>query len=113
MRKLFQNQWVIMSASISGALILLILGFLFFNIQSTDRPYIIHYKAVGGIDLFGSWWSLYFLGFAAVLIFIFHWLLVKSLWDKVRDLSYFLLFATPLLEAIILIAAINLISINR
>ncbi|MDP2856230.1 MAG: hypothetical protein Q8N90_03915 [bacterium] len=112
MRKLFQNQWVIMSASISGALILLILGFLFFNIQSTDRPYIIHYKAIGGIDLFGSWRNLYVLGLVAILVLLFHLFLAKILWEKIRELSYFLLFSAPLLEIIILIATINIIRIN-
>jgi hypothetical protein len=112
MRKLFQNQWVIMSASISGALILLILGFLFFNIQATDRPYIIHYKAIGGIDLFGSWRNVYVLGLVAILLFLFHLFLAKILWGKIRELSYFLLFSAPLLEIIILIATINIIRIN-
>jgi hypothetical protein len=113
MRKLFQSQWVIMSVSITIAVIVVILGFLAFNIRPTDRPYIIHYKAIGGIDLFGSWWNLYVLGLVAILLFIFHLFLVKILWDKIRDLSYFLLFATPLLEIIILIATINIININR
>lgn len=102
-----------MSASISVALVILILGILAFNIRSTDRLYIIHYKAISGIDLFGSWKDLYFLGITAIAILIFNLLLTKALWHKIRDLSYLILFVSPILEIIILIATISLININR
>lgn len=113
MKKLFKNQWVVMSVSISVALVLLILGVLIFNIHSTDRLYIIHYKAISGIDLFGSWKDMYFLGVAAIGLLIFNLLVVKVLWSKIRDLSYLILFINPVLEIIILVATIFLVSINR
>lgn len=102
-----------MSVSITGALIISILGLLIFNIHPTDQPYIIHYKAISGIDLFGSWWNLYFLGLMAVVLLVFHLLLAKFFWQRIRTLSYFLLFITPILEIIILINVVSLIKINR
>jgi hypothetical protein len=112
-KKMFHNQWVIASTSICLMLILFNFGLLIFNIKITDQPYILHYKAIGGIDLFGNWWEIYSLGFAALLIFIFHLFLIKIFWSRIRSLSYFLLFTTPILEIIILIATIAIVNINR
>jgi len=112
-KKMFQDQWVVASASISLALILVIFGLLIFNIKISDQPYILHYKAIGGIDMFGGWLEIYSLGFVALLIFIFHFLLVKVFWLRIRTLSYFLLFSAPILEIIIIIATISIVNINR
>lgn len=113
LKKMFHDQWVIASVSISLMLILAIFGLLIFNIKISDQPYILHYKAIGGIDMFGSWWEIYSLGFVALLIFVFHLFLVKIFWSRIRSLSYFLLFVTPILEIIIVIATIAIININR
>ncbi|HNW96581.1 MAG TPA: hypothetical protein PKL20_01950 [Candidatus Paceibacterota bacterium] len=113
LKKMLQNQWVVASTSISLALILVIFGLLFFNIDISDQPYILHYKAIGGIDMFGGWLQIYSLGFVALLIFIFHLFLTKIFWLRIRTLSYFLLFSTPILEIIIIIATISIIQINR
>ena len=110
---MLQNQWVIASTSISLTLVLVIFGLLFFNIDISDRPYILHYKAIGGIDMFGNWLQIYSLGFVALLIFIFHLFLIKIFWLRIRTLSYFLLFSTPILEIIIIIATISIVNINR
>jgi len=113
LKKIIQNQWVIMSISITSVLILLIFSFLILNIRPSEKIYVIHYKAITGIDLFGSWWNLYFLGIVALIIAVFHLFLAMFLWDRNRTLCYFLLFVTPFLEIIILLATICLISINK
>jgi len=113
LKKMLQNQWVVASISISLALILVIFGLLVFNIDISDQPYILHYKAIGGIDMFGGWLQIYSLGFVALLIFIFHLFLTKIFWLRIRTLSYFLLFSIPILETIIIIATISIIQINR
>jgi len=113
LKKIIQNQWVIMSISITSLLILLIFGFLIFNIRPSEKLFVIHYKAITGIDLFGRWWNLYFLGAVALMIAIFHLFLVKFLWERNRILCYFLLFVTPFLEIIILLATIYLVNINK
>jgi hypothetical protein len=113
LKKMLQNQWVIASVSISLTLVLVIFGLLFCNIDISDQPYILHYKAIGGIDMFGDWLQIYSLGFVALLIFIFHLFLTKIFWSRIRSLSYFLLFSTPILEIIIIIATISIVNINR
>jgi hypothetical protein len=112
-KKMFQDQWVVASTSICLMLILFIFGSLALNIKISDQPYILHYKAIGGIDMFGSWWEIYSLGFVALLLFVFHLFLVKIFWPRIRSLSYFLLFVTPILEIIIIIATIAIVNINR
>jgi len=110
---MLQDQWAIASTSISLMLVLIIFGLLAFNIKISDQLYILHYKAIGGIDMFGSWWEIYSLGFIALLIFVFHLFLVKIFWFRIRSLSYFLLFTNPILEIIIIIATISIVNINR
>ena len=82
LKKMLQDQWAIASTSISLMLVLIIFGLLAFNIKISDQLYILHYKAIVGID-------------------------------RIRSLSYFLLFTNPILEIIIIIATISIVNINR
>lgn len=101
--------------SIVLAVIFLISSFLILilNIQSSGLSYVIHYKAIGGIDLFGSWRDVYYLIFAGILIFIINLFIANLLWQRSKELAYFTIFSLPVLQVFLLTSSISLVYINR
>lgn len=112
-KEIFKDRKALVGIVISLVLLLVSLLSLAFNIQSSELPYIVHYKASSGIDLFGSWGDVYYLIFAGALVFIVNLILVRLVWARSKELSYFLIFSTPILQIFILISVISLVYINK
>ncbi len=101
--------------SLSSAILIFIISILILslNISPGGNNFVVHYKALGGIDLFGSRGDVYYPIFAGAIILIINVFLGILFWSRIRKLSYLAIASLPVLEIIILITCFNLAYINR
>jgi len=83
----------------------------FFRIN-TETFLSLHYSIYFGVDWIGTEWGLFFFSIISIIIFLINYLLAGILYNKKRELSYFLIGSLPLLEAFMLVAIILVIYIN-
>ncbi len=113
LKEIIKDKVVVIPFILGIVLFLFNFIFLIFNIQPNNYLYIIHYRVLRGIDLFGSWFDIYYLIFVSGFILIINLLLIFFFWNRLKKLSYFFIFSLPVLQIIILLSVINLILMNR
>jgi len=106
----WHNKFFVYNFFISFTLLLIIWGemiWAFFAIK-TASFLSLHYSIYFGVDWIGTTWGLFFFSITATIFFLINYLLSGILYNKKRELSYFLIASLTLLE-LFMLASISLI----
>jgi len=82
------------------------------QINSSTDILFLHYNILFGVDYIDSWWKMYFLPLAGLLIILFNTFLGWWLWDRDRLMSIILHSVTLLCQLFLVIACILLVFLN-
>ena len=82
------------------------------QINSQTETLFLHYNILLGVDYIDSWWKMYYLPLAGLLIILFNTFLGWWLWDRDRLMSVILHSVTLLCQLFLVIACVLLVFLN-
>lgn len=85
---------------------------IFFTVESTDRPVILHYNIYFGVDYVGDWRAVYFMPALALLIFLINLILSRFFYYKERMVSYLFAAMALLIQLLMMVGVGSIILIN-
>lgn len=85
--------------------------FLLWNLEPTNELVPFHYNIYLGIDLIKPWWHLYQLPLIGLIIFLINFSLAFITYKDNKLLSYFLIFASLIIQGILLWGGVLIISL--
>ena len=105
----FHIRWILAAGL---ALNIALFLFLFFFIEQSNVPIVLHYNVDLGVDYLSEVKSVFILPAVGLIIFLFNGVLALRLWDKNRILSYFLTAVIAVSQVFLFLAGIALYLIN-
>jgi hypothetical protein len=108
----FKNKVVRWNFFISLGLNLLAWLFLYWRIQPQANPIFLGYTIYWGVSLIGPWWQIFGLPLFGLLTILINYFFTFLMIRKDRVPAYFFIWATDLIQVLILIISIYLVLIN-
>ncbi len=85
---------------------------LYFTVESSDRPIILHYNIYFGVDFVGDWRNVYIMPALAFLIFLINLVLSRFFYYKERFISYLFAVMALLIQLLMAVGVGSIILIN-
>jgi hypothetical protein len=85
---------------------------IFFTVESTDRPVILHYNIYFGVDYVGDWKAVYAMPALALLIFLVNLVLSRFFYYKERLVAYLFAMMALLVQLLMMVGVGSIILIN-
>jgi hypothetical protein len=85
---------------------------IFFTVESTDRPVILHYNIYFGVDYVGDWKAVYAMPALALLIFLVNLILSRFFYYKERLVAYLFAMMALLVQLLMMVGVGSIILIN-
>ncbi|HRY63611.1 MAG TPA: hypothetical protein P5267_03365 [Patescibacteria group bacterium] len=109
----FKNRVTRICLSLSLFFVILSFLLLYFQIAPRVESVALRYTIYFGIDLVGSWWSVYFFPLAGLVALILNFTLAHLLFLKSNILSYFLMCSSVAFQLVLTLVSFLIIFLNR
>lgn len=108
-----RNKVILIPLIISGVINVISWILLFSQYQPGSEQIILHYNYYFGVDMIGTWAESLLMPTLGLFLILFNFVLAQWQYKRNKMISYFFVYVTPLLSALLFLAIFFIVLVNN